>query len=184
VWNMGEYPEEYDNGRFTGAPNTWFSGLRGALAGIHMLADPKLGTPRYLQGFAPAIDFLDCARVFGEHQKFCAPVKCFDDVLVTDETSPLEDPNAHQRKYHAPGVGIFRVAAVDDPEGETLLLTSLKQLTPLELALADLEALKLEQHAYKTNDVYKKTPPMLICTSDSGEKGGGKNDDDRGLRCA
>ena len=25
VWNLGEYPEEYANGQFTGAPKTWIS---------------------------------------------------------------------------------------------------------------------------------------------------------------
>src|SRR5262249_1206663 len=38
VWNFGEYPEEYDNGKFTGAPSTWVKGVRGDFGGIHALA--------------------------------------------------------------------------------------------------------------------------------------------------
>jgi hypothetical protein len=48
---------------FTGAPSVWISGLAQAHAGIGMLAKPVTGTPAYLQGFAPKIDFKDCARV-------------------------------------------------------------------------------------------------------------------------
>jgi hypothetical protein len=49
VWNLGEYPEEFEKRKFIGAPNTWIAGLAGAEAGIHMLAKPRLGaTTRYL----------------------------------------------------------------------------------------------------------------------------------------
>jgi hypothetical protein len=63
VWALGEYPEEYDGGKFTGAPNTWISGIDGAKAGTAMRSDPNPGTPAYLQGLAPKINFKDCARV-------------------------------------------------------------------------------------------------------------------------
>ena len=41
VWNFGEYPEEYENGTFTGAPSTWIRGAGGAYGGIH--AGPAQG---------------------------------------------------------------------------------------------------------------------------------------------
>jgi hypothetical protein len=165
VWNLGEYPEEYDNGKFTGAPATWFNGLQGAIGGLHMLADPRLGTPRYLQGYSPSIDFLDCAQVYAHNQSVCVPVSCYSGVLITDETSPLEDPNAHQRKYHAPGVGIVEVTAVNDPEGETLVLVQRRSLDSRELMQARQDALKLEQHAYRTNPLYQQTLPMFTASS-------------------
>ena len=43
VWNFGEYPEEYENGKFTGAPSTWIRGADGAYGGIHMLSQPRTG---------------------------------------------------------------------------------------------------------------------------------------------
>ena len=43
VWNFGEYPEEYENGKFTGAPSTWIRGVDGAYGGIHMLSQPRAG---------------------------------------------------------------------------------------------------------------------------------------------
>lgn len=164
VWNVGEYPEEYDNGEFAGAPNTWISGQH-AVGGVHMPAHPQLGKPAYSQGYVPGIDFLDCARVFATNQTACVPVQCYGNVLVTDETSPLADPGAHQRKHHAPGVGIVKIGAVNDPEGETLVLTKLTHLAPHALAEARREALKLDRHAYQVSDVYRRTPPAIRCLS-------------------
>jgi hypothetical protein len=160
VWNLGEYPEEFDNGKFAGAPNTWISG-QGALGGIHMPAHPHLDTPRYLQGFAPAIDFLDCAKILAEDQRVCVPVRCFNDALVTDETSPLADPNAHQRKVHAPGVGIVHIGAVNDPEGEALVLTKLAHLDASGLAAARRAVLRLDRRGFRNSDVYRQTQPAL-----------------------
>jgi hypothetical protein len=162
VWNVGEYPEEYEDGKFVGAPNTWISGQR-AVGGVHMPAQPQLGRPAYLQGFAPAIEFLDCAKVFARQQTVCVPVQCYGNVLVTDETSPLADPSAHQRKHHAPGVGIVQIGAVGDPEGETLVLTKFAHLAPHALAEARQEAMKLERHAYQVSDVYRRTTPARQC---------------------
>jgi hypothetical protein len=159
VWNFGEYPEEYEDGKFTGAPNTWIVGQARAEAGTAMLAQPKEGTPEYLQGSAPEIKFLDCAKVFAVGQKTCVPLGCYENVLVTDEHSPLDPESGHQRKYYAPRVGNVQVAAVEDPEGETLVLTQLTHLSPDALAAARQEALKLEKHAYEIAAVYRQTPP-------------------------
>jgi len=165
VWNLGEYSEEFDNGHFQGAPSTWITG-QNAVGGIHMLAQPKLGTPRYLQRLSPAIDFLDCARVFANNQRACVPVNCFDKVLVTDETSPLQDPNEHQRKFHAPGIGVVKVGAVDDPEGETLVLTKLTHLNAAGRAEARRAALRLDRRAYTNSAVYRNTPRAFVCPHD------------------
>ena len=129
VWNLGEYPEEYEDGVFVGAPSVWISGLAGAEGGLHMLANPRTGTSWYLQGSAPAIEFLDCAKVLKTGEKTCVPINCYDDVLVTDEVSPLDQGGGHQLKYHALGVGIIQVGAVADREGETLVLTRLVHLS-------------------------------------------------------
>src|SRR5690242_3814840 len=55
VWNFGEYPEEYENGKFTGAPSTWIRGVGGAYGGIHMLIHPRPGM-KYREGLVPAIE--------------------------------------------------------------------------------------------------------------------------------
>jgi hypothetical protein len=164
VWNMGEYPEEYDeegNGTFEAAPDTWFSGVDHARAGILMRGDPQVGTTRYRQGFAPTIGFADVAKVVKTGQHSCVPVGCYDDVLVTDETNPTEPTDGHQLKYYAPGVGNIQAApGRGGKEREILDLVKVVRLTPGAQEFARKEALRIEKRGYqKRKDVYGKTPP-------------------------
>jgi hypothetical protein len=158
LWNLGEYPEEFEDGNFVGAPNTWIAGIADAQAGIHMLDQPTVGQS-WLQGYAPQIEFLDCATVISKQETICVPVECYDEVLLTHETSPLDAAGGIQTKYHAPGVGIVQIGALDDPEGETLVLTKLERLTPEALAAARNEALRLDARGYAISAVYAQTPP-------------------------
>ena len=159
VWNLGEYPEEYEGGVFIGAPSTWIAGLAGAKAGVHMFSNPQVGTPSYLQGLALNIKFLDCGQVADMGQNVSVPAGNYKDVLVINEWSPLEPDSGIQIKYHAPGVGIVQVGALGDPEAETLVLTKLRHLGPRALAEAREEALKLDRHGYQVSNVYRMTPP-------------------------
>jgi hypothetical protein len=162
VWLMGEYPEEYDDeGNFEAAPDTWFSGIDRARAGIMMRGDPQVGTPRHRQGYAPTIGFADVAFVKATGQRACVPTGCYDDVLVTDETNPDEPTDGHQLKYYAPEIGNIQAApGKGGKEREVLELTKFTRLSPGALEFANKEALKLEKRAYvKRKDVYGKTPP-------------------------
>jgi hypothetical protein len=162
VWNYGEYPEEYEDGHFVGAPSTWIPGVDRARAGIHMLAHPRVGTPRYVQGSAPAIDFLDTAKVVATGQHLCVRGRCYDHVVVTDETSPLEPDSGHQVKYYAPRVGVVRIGAVGGTQQEFLDLVSVTHLGPAGLAAARAAALRLERRAYRVSKPYRQTPPMYV----------------------
>ena len=160
VWLLGEYPEEYENRKVVDAP-TWISGRKGAYAGIAMLANPRVGSPDYAQGFAPApIEFKDRARVYKKGQKTCVPVKCYMDVLVIEEFEKGE-PGIFHLKYYAPKVGLVRVGwrGVNEEEKETLALVKRQQLSSKELANARKTALKLDKRAYKRSEVYRSTPP-------------------------
>jgi hypothetical protein len=164
VWNMGEYPEEYDDGKFTGAPDTWITGLAAARAGVIMRAAPRVGTSSYLQGWAPAIEFNDTAKVLKVGQRTCVPARCYDDVLVTDEYSP-DEPDAHQQKFYAPGVGNIRAdfAGSKEEEKETLELVQLVQLDQAALANVRAAALELDRRAYtSTKGLYRPTPPARL----------------------
>jgi hypothetical protein len=160
VWLLGEYPEEYENRKFVDAP-TWISGQKGAHAGIAMLANPKVGTPDYAQGFAPPpVEFVDRARVYKKGQKTCVPVKCYNDVLVIEEFEKGV-PGVFHLKYYAPKVGLVKVGwrGANEVEKETLALVKRQQLSSKELAKARKTALKLDKRAYKrSSDVYGKTP--------------------------
>lgn len=157
VWNLGEYPEEYENGEFVGAPSTWIAGSDGAKPGVHMFGDPlsQLGQPTYLQGVVRKIGFLDCGQVVDQGQS----VNGYEDVLVTYETSPLDPEGGIQIKYYAPGTGIVQVGALNDPEGETLVLTDFVQLSDKQMAQVREQALALDSHGYEVSNVYRKTPP-------------------------
>jgi hypothetical protein len=160
VWNVGEYPELYQNGQFAGAPDVWISGIAKARAGIGMLAHPVTGTPAYLQGFAPAIEFKDCATVFQTGQRVCVPTGCYDNVLVTDEFAPNDPAGGHHRKYYAPGVGVVRVDAIGDTNPEILQLHKFKHQCPAGVAKARAKALALDAHGYQVSPtVYGHTPP-------------------------
>jgi len=160
VWLLGEYPEEYENGKFADAP-TWISGQKGAHAGIAMLANPKVGSPDYAQGFAPPpVEFVDRARVYKKGQKTCVPVKCYNNVLVIEE---FENgvPGVFHLKYYAPKVGLVKVGwrGANEVEKETLELVKRQQLSSKELAKARKTALSLDNRAYKRSaEVYGKTP--------------------------
>ena len=158
VWNLGEYPEEYEDGEFVGAPSTWIAGVEDAEGGLLMQGEPRLGTGYYLQGSVPSIDFLDCAKVLATGEQVCVPFSCYEDVLVTDERAPLEPPEGHQRKFYASGVGNIAVGATGS-SGEILELVDIVQLSSGGLARANREALRLEKRAYKVSDVYGETPP-------------------------
>ncbi len=127
VWNVGEYPEEYVDGKLDGAPSTWIAGIARASAGVGMLPKPRVGTAAYLQGFAPKVDFRDCAQVVQTDQRVCVPVHCYHHVLVTEEWAPLEPDGGHQLKYYAPGVGNIKVGAIG---GDHVLVT--EEWAPLE----------------------------------------------------
>lgn len=160
VWNLGEYPEEYENGVFTGAPDVWISGLSGAHAGIGMLANPTAGTPTYLQGLSPKIEFKDCATVFQTGQRVCVITGCYDNVLVTDEFAPLDPAGGHHRKFYAPGTGVVRVDAIGDSNPEVLQLSRFRHQCAAGVAATRAVALALDAHGYQVSpSIYGRTPP-------------------------
>jgi hypothetical protein len=159
VWNLGEYPEEYAGGRVEGAPDTWIAGVAGARSGIMMRAAPRPGDPSYRQGFAPTIEFADRAKVLRAGLRQCVPLRCFTDVLVTDETNPSEPTDGHQRKFYAPGIGPIRAAPVGGREHEVLALTRVSRLDPAALESVRRRALGVDRRAYTVSRrVYARTP--------------------------
>ncbi len=159
VWLFGEYPEQYTNGRLTGAPASWLTGVAGAHAGIAMLATPQTGTPTYRQGFAPAVGFEDCATVVQTGQHLCNGSTCYDNVLVTDEFAPNAAKDGHQRKYNAPGIGTVKVGAASGVDPETLTLTSATRLCAAALAQIRQQAVDQDGRSYTVaRSVFTGTP--------------------------
>jgi hypothetical protein len=160
VWRMGEYPEEYEEGKFIAAP-AWIHGFENARAGIMMQANPQPNTPSYSQGWGPAVNWTDRGKVDKVGQKTIVAAGKYDDVLVIAETSAAE-PEAEQLKYFARGVGNVRVGwrGAGEKTKETLELSKVETLDAKGMTEVRAAALKMEKAAYqRSKNVYAKTPP-------------------------
>jgi hypothetical protein len=158
VWNFGEYPEEYENGKFAGAPSTWIRGRRGTYGGIHMLARPRVGA-RYREGLVPAIEFDDVSKISRTGQVVCAHSRCYRHVLVINETSPNDPGSGFQIKYYAPATGLIRVGAHGGDSQEFLSLVAVRHLGPAAMAKVRESALMMDRRAYRVSTAYRDTRP-------------------------
>jgi hypothetical protein len=162
VWRMGEYPEVIEDGELVETP-VWIHGFEDALAGIAMLADPQPDLPSYAQGWGPAVGWNDRGRVFEVGSETCVRAGCYKDVIVIDEFNP-DEPDAHQLKYFAKGVGGVRVgwAGALEEEREVLELIKLETLSVAAQGRVREQVLAQDARGYKNNpNVYGKTPPIV-----------------------
>jgi hypothetical protein len=162
VWRMGEYPEVYEDGKLVETP-VWIHGFQDALAGIAMQPDPEPYTPSYAEGWGPAVEWNDRGRVFEVGSETCVKTGCYKDVLVIDEFS-RDEPDAHQLKYYAQGIGGVRVgwAGAREEEKEVLELVGIETLSTAAMATIRKTVLEQDARGYKTSpDVYGKTPPAV-----------------------
>jgi hypothetical protein len=120
VWYFGEVTKEYENGKVTSKEGSWLAGVRNALPGIVMEAQPQVGDT-YFQENAPNVA-QDMATVLDLNAKFTTPYGTFKNCLQTQESSPLE-PGFVEYKYYLPGVGFLGSVAVQGGN-ETLSLVS------------------------------------------------------------
>ena len=160
VWNFGEYPEEYEHGKFTGAPSTWIRGTGHAYGGIHMLARPADGVA-YREGLVPPIEFDDVSEVTGTGRTTCMQGRCYQHVLVVDETSPNDPASGHQIKYYSPGVGLVRVGARGGDSIELLTLAGVRHLGKSAMAGVTHEVLAMDRRAFDISKVYRATGPAV-----------------------
>jgi hypothetical protein len=104
VWYFGEDTTEYDDRGRPDTAGSWEAGVDGAQAGLVMPAMPRLGDgfrQEYAEGEAEdqaTVLAVDDARTIG--------LGSYSDVVVTEDTTPLE-PDLVERKYYAPGVGLI-----------------------------------------------------------------------------
>jgi hypothetical protein len=166
VWNLGEYPEEYEDGEFVGSDRTWIHGIEDAQGGILVLGRlgrQRLGT-EYLQGLVPSIEFFDCGLVHRKLRRLPVGDEVFRNVVVIRERDPFDPEGGIQQKYYARNVGLVKVDAIGDPEGEILELREQVTLRPGGLAIARQAVKRLEANAYNSEDervrfVYGQTDP-------------------------
>ena len=103
IWYFGEQTAEYENGQITSTEGSWEAGVDGALPGIIMLADPRVGDTYRQEFYAGEAE--DVARVYEGDQSITVPANSYDRILVTEDWSLLT-PSVHERKWYAPGIGV------------------------------------------------------------------------------
>ncbi len=162
VWNFGEYPEEYENGKITGAPATWIRGVGDAYGGIHVLARPAVGV-RYLEGKVPSIGFWDVSTVAKVGATQCEPLRCFRNVQIVNEVSPNAANSGIQVKYYARGAGLVRVAARGGNSQEVLRITSIRRLSAARMAVIDRAVTRMDARAYTVAPRFYSVTPRVTC---------------------
>jgi len=105
VWYFGEATVSYEDNPAGDPAGSWEAGVDGAQPGVVMLADP-VGGDVYRQEFL-AGEAEDLALVRQGGTKLKVPAGSFDDVLITEEWTPLE-PGIIELKYYARGVGVIQ----------------------------------------------------------------------------
>jgi hypothetical protein len=114
VWYMGEDTKEYEDGKVSSTEGSWEAGVDGALPGIIMPADPNVGLAYTQEQYAGEAE--DKGRILALGESLTVPYGSFDDVLVTEDWTPLE-PKFLEHKYYAPGIGVVFEELVKGGEG-------------------------------------------------------------------
>ena len=105
VFYFGEDVNNYENGKIVNHDGSWRAGVNGAEHGLIMPGNPTVGM-RYKQERAPGIAE-DQAEVISLNGRLKVPAGTFNNVLKTEETTPLE-PGAAEFKFYAEGVGLLK----------------------------------------------------------------------------
>jgi hypothetical protein len=103
VWYLGEETAEFENGEVTTTAGSWETGVDGAQAGIIMLADPQVDDIYRQEFYAGEAE--DIGQVYASGESVTVPAGSYTDVLVTEDWSLL-DPDVHERKWYARGIGV------------------------------------------------------------------------------
>ncbi|HLA82214.1 MAG TPA: hypothetical protein VJP78_11460 [Thermoleophilia bacterium] len=114
VWYFGEDTKEYQDGQVVSTAGSWEAGVKGAVPGYIMKAEPRVGDryqQEYLKGEAE-----DMAEVLALDASATVPYGSFAQVLKTKEWTPLE-PDVEEEKLYAPGVGLIRIEVVKGGSG-------------------------------------------------------------------
>ncbi len=121
VWYLGEAVDNYENGVLVDHHGSWEAGVDGAQPGIVMFANPlaHAGEPYRQEYFLGEAE--DMSRVVGATEPLTLPYGAFDDVVQTEDWTPLE-PDLREHKFYARGVGL--VKEVNLQTGETAELIS------------------------------------------------------------
>jgi hypothetical protein len=102
VWYMGEQTAEFENGKIVSRAGSWEAGKDGALPGIMIPAQPKVGQ-KYRQEYKRG-EAEDNGEVLATSNMVEVKAGRYEGSLVTMDTSTIE-PDVVEFKFYAPNVG-------------------------------------------------------------------------------
>jgi len=102
VWYVGEDTAEYENGMVVTTAGSWEWGVDGALPGVVMLAQPRVGDA-YRQEFL-AGEAEDYGEIVSLDESVEVPAGTFTGCLKTRDRTVVE-PDADESKFYCAGVG-------------------------------------------------------------------------------
>jgi len=117
VWYLGEDTKEYEDGEVVSTEGSWEAGVDGAVAGIIMLGDPRVGDTYRQEFFEDVAE--DLGAVLSLSESVSVPYGSFEDVLMTADENPLDPQLEH--KFYAPGIGLVMEEVVDGDETTELV---------------------------------------------------------------
>jgi hypothetical protein len=120
VWYFGEATREYEDGEVASTSGSWEAGQDGALPGIIMRGEPRIGDS-YRQEYRVGIAE-DMGEVVSLTATVTVPYGSFAGALETRDWSPLE-PGVEEWKYYARGVGLVLEVEGDGPEARVELVS-------------------------------------------------------------
>jgi hypothetical protein len=110
VWYFGEATSELNaQGKVVSTEGSWESGVDGALPGIYMPAEPKVGQSLAQEHYAGHAE--DWFVVLFTSTKVKVPAGTFKNAMVTGEWTPLE-PGVFGEKWYVKGTGQVKEADV------------------------------------------------------------------------
>jgi len=114
VWYFGETTKEYENGKVVTREGSWKAGVDGALPGVIMPADPEVGLAYTQEHYAGEAE--DKGKIVGVGESVSIRYGSFEDVVVTEDWTPLE-PKVLETKSYAPGIGVVFEEIIKGGEG-------------------------------------------------------------------
>lgn len=89
VWYMGEDSKEYEGGEVVSTAGSWEAGVDGALPGVKVWAEPRIGgVPYYQEVYEGEAE--DLARDLALGGRASVPFGDYTDLLVVEEWTRLE----------------------------------------------------------------------------------------------
>ncbi len=119
VWYFGEDVDNYEDGKLKNHNGSWLAGRDGALPGIWLKANPRVGEvyrEEYYQGHAE-----DMAKVMSVSETLTTSLGSFMNCIKTENWTPLEPDVKEAKHYCADAGGPVQEDNITEDETDTLI---------------------------------------------------------------